>query len=147
MVRFYRCNRTGFCRGCACVKAGRRCSNCLPSWGSCSNVSSTPTPGPTSNSILAPMNQTTTSTKFSSATTSSCSSEPIVSVSDMSSVPDTPTQNQYSISCLPASSQATQSPSISITTPLPQNMDNHNIPDVPNVALPSFQPMSGPVFT
>ena len=40
MVLCCRCNRTGQCRGCACVKAGNLCSNCLPSrLGSCSNVS------------------------------------------------------------------------------------------------------------
>ena len=36
-----RCNRTGSCKGCACVKAGKPCSNCLPSkLGSCANRSS-----------------------------------------------------------------------------------------------------------
>ena len=45
MVLCCGCNRTGSCRGCACVKAGKQCSNCLPSkLGSCSNVSSTPIP-------------------------------------------------------------------------------------------------------
>ena len=33
-----RCNRTGSCKGCACVKAGIPCTNCLPSkLGSCVN--------------------------------------------------------------------------------------------------------------
>ncbi len=35
-----RCNRSGICRGCACVNAGRPCSGCLPSQvGTCQNVS------------------------------------------------------------------------------------------------------------
>ena len=33
-----KCNRTGSCKGCACVKAGNLCTNCLPSkLGSCVN--------------------------------------------------------------------------------------------------------------
>ena len=45
MVACCRCNRTGSCRGCACVKAGKSCSNCLPSklgTGTCLSVSTTP---------------------------------------------------------------------------------------------------------
>ena len=39
-----KCNRTGSCRGCACVKAGRPCTNCLPSkLGSCLNTTTTTT--------------------------------------------------------------------------------------------------------
>ena len=41
MVSRCRCNRTGSCRGCACVKARK---SCLPSkLGTCLNVSTTPT--------------------------------------------------------------------------------------------------------
>ena len=33
-----RCNRKGSCKGCACVKAGKPCSSCLPSkLGTCAN--------------------------------------------------------------------------------------------------------------
>ena len=47
MVACCRCNWTGSCKGCACVKAGKPCSSCLPSkMGTCLNVSSTPTPTP-----------------------------------------------------------------------------------------------------
>jgi len=35
----YRCNRTGKCRSCTCVKARRRCYNCLPGrMGHCVNL-------------------------------------------------------------------------------------------------------------
>jgi len=35
-----RCNRSGYCRGCACVKAKRTCDNCLPGkLGHCANKS------------------------------------------------------------------------------------------------------------
>ena len=37
-----RCNRAGYCRGCACVKAKRTCDNCLPGkLGYCANKSTT----------------------------------------------------------------------------------------------------------
>ena len=55
MVLCCRCNRTGSCRGCACVKAGKRCSNCLPSkLGSCLNVSSSVTPTQQQDPISCP---------------------------------------------------------------------------------------------
>ena len=55
MVLCCRCNRTGSCRGCACVKAGKRCSNCLPSkLGSCLNVSSSVTPSQQQDPISCP---------------------------------------------------------------------------------------------
>ena len=45
MAQCCRCNRTGSCRHCACVKAGKQCTNCLPNkLGTCSNVCQTPSP-------------------------------------------------------------------------------------------------------
>ncbi len=42
-----RCNRTGVCRGCACVKADRPCLSCLPSQvGRCLNIPQPSPPGP-----------------------------------------------------------------------------------------------------
>ena len=39
-----KCNKTGRCRNCSCVKAGIHCQSCLPSrLGSCSNITSTET--------------------------------------------------------------------------------------------------------
>ena len=36
-----KCNRSGSCKGCACVNAGYPCANCLPSkFGHCNNCSS-----------------------------------------------------------------------------------------------------------
>ena len=59
MVLCCRCNRTGSCRGCACVKARKQCSNCLPSkLGRCSNISSTPIPS----AATPTTNQSTTNT-------------------------------------------------------------------------------------
>ena len=43
-----RCNRTGRCRNCACVKAGNPCQNCLPGrLGQCLNTEPTVRPEPT----------------------------------------------------------------------------------------------------
>ena len=40
-----RCNRSGRCRNCSCVKAGSTCQSCLPQrQGNCSNNGSTTTP-------------------------------------------------------------------------------------------------------
>ena len=48
-----RCNRSGRCRNCSCVKAGSTCQNCLPQrLGNCSNNGSTTTPITTPPQIL-----------------------------------------------------------------------------------------------
>ena len=118
MVLCCRCNRTGSCRGCACVKAGKRCSNCLPSkLETCSNASPTP----------APIAATLTLTAIQSAATP-IPRGPATNVLDMNGVPgslsdsqatsDTPTQHPDSISFPPCSPQ-----------------------------LPTFQPTSMPVFS
>ena len=50
-----KCNRTGSCKGCACVKAGKPYANCLPSkLGSCTNSSSTQKPSTASAQINTP---------------------------------------------------------------------------------------------
>ena len=42
-----RCNRTGICRSCSCVKAGQPCTNCLPGrLLRCRNPPSSPSPAP-----------------------------------------------------------------------------------------------------
>ena len=125
MVRCCRCNRTGSCRGCACVKAGKQCSNCLPSkLGSCSNVSSTPTPG------------TVTPTVNQSATTTT--------------LPLTPVSNSPLDSCGSATSAlsengATGTPDTSASRPT-QQLDSISCPPCPQ-QLPTFQPTSTPVFS
>ena len=44
-----RCNGSGRCMSCSCVKSGRPCVDCLPSReGHCCNNAPTPTPTPTS---------------------------------------------------------------------------------------------------
>ena len=118
MAQCCRCNRTGSCRRCACVKAGKGCSNCLPSkLGNCSNVSSVQAPPPSvatsttnwSASTTVPDASTTSLRPAVSANRSSSSSSGI-----QSSASDSPCQCNSSISCSPP--------------------------------LPNFQPVSNPVF-
>ena len=105
MVLCCRCNRTGQCRGCACVKAGNLCSNCLPSrLGSCSNVS----PATNANTMTRHVpvhNEMSTTTPISSRTanpsTTSCSHTPAVAAaslavsnSEVASTPETLIQQQ-----------------------------------------------------
>ena len=60
-----KCNRTGRCRNCACVKAGRPCLSCLPArLGQCTNsiISNTPVPSTQSGSqppIVSSVSQST----------------------------------------------------------------------------------------
>ena len=58
MVQCCRCNKRGLCQGCACVKAGRSCSDCLPGkLGNCSNSAkskSRPSTQPTTQPPLPP---------------------------------------------------------------------------------------------
>ena len=66
-----RCNRTGFCKGCACVKAKKSCVNCLPGkLGNCANRSTATVMGST-NSHPEPLrdSNTTIATAATAATT------------------------------------------------------------------------------
>ena len=86
-----KCNKTGRCRNCSCVKAGIHCQSCLPSrLGSCSNITSTDT------------RQTATTDDIPSAEVSP-SSSPLLSQS--SSPPDSDSLQPISVlsSSLPAS--------------------------------------------
>ena len=147
MVLCCRCNRTGQCRGCACVKAGNLCSNCLPSrLGSCSNVS----PAINANIMIRHVpvyNETSTTTPTSSRTattptsTTSCSHTPAaaaaaaslaVSNSEVASTSETLIQQQpNSNSSTPQCSGSPQRPSVPP-------------PPLPN--LPIFKPMADPNF-
>ena len=128
-----RCNRTGQCRGCACVKAGKSCSNCLPSrLGNCSNVSATTnantdTNTDTANRDVSALSNTSISTISTATASTSPSSSPVgpaVSSSGVASIHDT--QNQ---------------PSISFSRAPPRNVSP---PLSPN--LPPFIPMAAPNF-
>ena len=93
-----RCNRTGQCRGCACVKAGQPCSNCLPSrLGSCSNASHRQDPTQSATLIPPPTPTPTPPTPSGRSPTPANSVHVVVSGSDVVSthkIPETPVQNQ-----------------------------------------------------
>ena len=74
-----KCNRTGLCRGCACVKAGKPCVNCLPSkLGNCVNASTT---GSSYLSVPTSTAQTSASTIPAGTGNASASSTQATSVS------------------------------------------------------------------
>ena len=119
-----RCNRTGSCKGCACVKAGNPCTNCLPSkLGSCvnssPNSSSIQQPSTMSTPINAPL---TTGQPATAVTAASAASTPIpvISASEFASsrinLPPYPDQSL--------------------------NAENHS-----DTQLPSPKPVSKPGFT
>ena len=132
MVQCCKCNRTGQCKGCVCVKAGRYCSNCLPSkLGSCSNVLSltrprtplptAPAPAPAPPTAIVP-NVTLSAPTGPTGPLLSASSTPTPPVVSLTAVP-----HGVSISC----------PPLGIDTSTP----------TPNPTLPAFNPMAEPNFT
>ena len=135
MVQCCKCNRTGQCRGCACVKAGRFCSNCLPSrLGRCSNVSyATDSVATTQHPCVPPViPPITTVTPNPIATTSSNpraqASIHVAGGSNEVSVSVTPTQELLQVQ--------NEIPSV------PSN--NRSLDPSPN--LPPFRPMADPLF-
>ena len=124
MVQCCRCNRTGSCRRCACVKAGRHCVNCLPSkLGTCSNC---PTPA----SSTAPATTQSSNTTETSEATIEATVETRAS-SNPHPVPPLSTSHE-------SSSHTPQAPS-------PHNQDSIQCPpDEPQ--LPPHLPMNAPSF-
>ena len=113
MVVCCRCNRTGQCRGCACVKAGKLCSSCLPSrLGSCSNVGRRQDPvSCETTTTYTPANLSTTSTAVSPSPTPVC---------EVVSIPDSSSQNQ--------------------STSNPRN-ESSSLSPAPTPVLPPYDPM------
>ena len=125
MVACCRCNRTGSCRGCACVKAGKPCTNCLPSkMGTCLNVSATPAP---------------------STTTGTPSTPGTVSFSATVQVPVTPSASHESGMYPPSRSEMPDTHVTSATVP-DLHQHQHSSNSCPP-QLPTFQGMSTPAFS
>ena len=124
-----RCNRTGSCRGCACVKVRRQCSNCLQSWEA-AQTSSTPTP----NTATPTMNQSATNTMpsltLASNSSSALSGSAISAQSALRGNGATSTPGTQSNSA----TQSTQQADSILCPPRPQQ-------------LPTFQLMNTPVFS
>ena len=117
LVQRCRCNRTGLCRRCPCVKDGQQCSSCLLSkLGFCLNVST-----PSTTHTAFPAIQSVPKTTLTTAT-NSMSTQPSQSL------------------VTPQSS--TSAPSISDLTPtITQNNDVHVL------ERPSFEELKNQVFT
>ena len=115
MVQCCRCNRTGLCRGCACVKAGRKCINCLPSKrGSCSNTAVPPPPPPPVTArkwCHTDTDLTTLATNSPFPSTHSVPSIPIMNSSAVTNAPGTPIG--ASNSCPPSLGKDSCVPSVS----------------------------------
>lgn len=126
-----RCNRTGRCQNCTCVKRGQPCQNCLPQrLGNCVNTARTQP----SHSALSDLPFT----------------QPLSS-QVLNSVPETPLSHLSSTSDTSAPLQQ-----LSPSFQSPSRM--RNIPETPpfsspthapedDFALPHFTPMADPVFT
>ena len=161
MVVCCSCNRTGQCRGCACVKAGKQCTNCLP--GRLGKFSNAPTANPTVSGPSSSAGQTAAIPPVAPSsqmpTSPSTSSDPPTSI-----VTDTPdhdsllpthvviaipnTQDQDSsmlptpvvaaVPDIPASSSASHA---TTTHQVQSNPDKGSAGD-----LPSFSPIAKPSF-
>ena len=123
-----RCNRTGRCQNCACVKRGQPCQSCLPQrLGNCANTVQTQP------SALHPA-LANTSTQPSSLTLNRGPESPLsslLSTSDTFTIP-----HDLLLSSRPSSSVTT------IPETPPRSSASENEP-----VLPRFTPMADPVFT
>ena len=116
-----RCNRSGRCQNCLCVKSGRACQSCLPQrLGNCVNTVRTPPSQAANTAPLSPQysvpGSSSSSSLFSSGTLSYPSPEPMIS-----------TDNVVAASCL------------SITR-VPETPPNSAAPEV-SLDLPTFVPV------
>ena len=121
MVVCCKCNRTGHCRNCACVKAGRRCLDCLPArWGHCSNA------------LMPPVCQSQASTPSDIVTTTITTTTPVSSSTAIAP----PVGQQDSRTAPPQA--GTTSPQAGLEPDLNRVSDR--------LSLPSFKPANVPVF-
>ena len=114
-----KCNNTGLCRGCACVKAGRKCVNCLPGkLGKCAN---------NLNPKISSASTTFTTSNYSDNTNSS------ITANHDSMAPLT----------LPQSSPVSLQPSKAISTPLQPATEHNTIsPTAPSKSLTDLRPLN-----
>ena len=128
-----KCNRTGLCRGCACVKAGRSCVNCLPGkLGNCANATSN-VPMPSSSTcathtILAPTSISYTSLSSDIANITQAIIQPTPSIITASIPNNAPQGSADSLIQQPPSS-ATIQPSNVICQPVTATVPQRPPPD------------------
>ena len=126
MVQCCRCNKTGLCRGCACVKAGRKCIN-----GPSSMVPPQPPPPPPTPAVTArkcrhaDTDLTALATNSPFPSTCSVPSIPMVSNCALTNAPGTPiVQLGASNSCPPSLEKNSRVSSVA-TSP------STSMPDIP----------------
>ena len=128
-MRCCRCNRTGSCKGCACVKAGKPCTACLPSeLGSCVNKSSSASSIQQPVTAPTPINAPLRAGPLTAFLTPADISTHIVNLTLADSLPDD-TGNAPVAQPVPTTHLRT-----------PQQED-------PSLQLPPFTPANNPIFT
>ena len=131
-----RCNRTGSCKGCACVKAGKPCSNCLPSkLGSCANRSSM------RSCVQQPSNPSNLSTPINAPP---ATGQPVTSAATAVSA-DYATISVKTASETPTNSQPNTDAQQLSTVPTPINAPPATGPTV--AAISAVSPTTTPVIT
>ena len=133
MVVCCKCNRSSSCKGCACVKAGQKCQNCLPSrLGHCQNNRPvTSTVATVATDISAP-----SSIQLSNSTSSPPPSQPISAEHPSTCPPITEEQDQPDQSQCPSSASSSE---LRETT--------HVLSPNIGLGLPDYRAMSEPVFS
>lgn len=138
MVACCRCNKTGSCQGCACSKAGKKCVSCCPmKLKRCLNtVLHDSTVGPTNATPPA----TATCLPESANVSTPTSADPVPRDNVSSAYPNSTSQPQQPTS-LPPLPQS--------TADLPATQPSEGVADAlgSDPILPTFEPMSNPVFT
>ena len=124
-----KCNRTGLCRGCACVKARRLCESCLPSkLGNCANTSTA------ISQVTAPLDPSSLSTAMTHSTSSttqlttiSTSRDPSVSSHSNQQIAQTSHQD-HPLQTVPTTS----------TADIPDGGSSHSLPGYTTMSEPTF---------
>ena len=148
-----RCNRTGRCRNCSCVKMGRQCLGCLPQrLGNCINTVQTQPPQSAPVTSQDPLLHPNSSN--GSAADLSPTSTPVISVPETPHTPSTPVspcsgsqpstiaaETPHSLPT-PSSTFSRLSPLTRVTETPPSQITSHPAP----LELPPFTPASEPNF-
>ena len=147
MASCCRCNKTGRCRNCSCVKAGKQCLSCLPHrLGQCSNYSAATTAQPPALPSHSPTphrtNGATTThspTPFRTGAATPVLPTSLPTLAQALSSP--PPATDLPPPCQPASAAAMPSHPSDEETQSCIGEPEHSIPK-----LPDFKPMASPIF-
>lgn len=145
-----RCNRTGRCRNCSCVKASKHCQSCLPSrLGQCSNYHAS-SPKSTTTCPGDSLTTTTTTSVPQPLPSSSIPSGTAVPVTTCSSITSA---SAHSVSAtIPATTPSTTQVTTPDTTPVSHHSEashlaTHSQNDgMQTSTLPDYLPMANPTF-